>query len=940
MIKLTIKIFFALTLLFSYSQLLASEDGNYFIKNFSYSDYGGDHQVFESIQDNRGVMYFANSEVGVLEYDGESWRDIKLDNSSSGRCLTKSDDGIIYIGGVGEFGYIKSGEIESEYISLVDKVNKENRDFEYVWECESNKKGVYFNTDKIIYFKNGDTIKTIKTDSKFHILRESNGRIFVRIINKGLFEIDGEILKPLIDGEKFSKHAVNAIIAKDDGSLVVFSRDSGIYNYNGKKFTKLLLKNSEELYKSLIYDAILLDDNIYAIATKNGIFIVKNDEVKQHLYKYLGLINNIVLNLYLDKEKNIWVTTDGGISKINLSNGLSYFDDRQGVENSVNDIKSFNNKLYVATMNGVLVKNGLKFEKIKGLENGVWRLEILNNKLYIGATKGLYTLEENEIIKSDLVQESVVSMIQDSQNILYISQSNKILVVDPSDTENKLITSIDNLENRPTFMLFQNKHLWFTNEKKELFAISFKNGLTKSIKQNFSYFLDKKNKQSFFMRVIDSKLYFFIDDKFYRFNYADEKFEEVLFLDKEIRDLQIKDVITSKDDKWVISGKTLLTSHLKENSLQNYPFSYFKGKKIEVIEKDSDDTIWFGGPEGLISYDQNKKQKQVQNSIIIRKLTLDNYAHSNLINLNYSGNHFFIDVALNSYLLVDENEYSFELNGAYHMKKDYSLNSKFNIYNLPHGDYTLSISARNIFKEKVEKIVYFHVKTPWYYTNIAYIVYLILFLLLIYISGQIQSYYKNIVQQKKLKQEIEQRHLLEQKVKDRTKELHEKNKLLVKLSTTDQLTKLYNRVKLDETFENEINRASRYKKEFSILLIDIDFFKSVNDVFGHQVGDSVLVEFADIMKNSIRKIDILGRWGGEEFLIICPNTASKGAIALAENIRKKIQSHLFAVVGNKTVSIGVSTYMPDDTEEKMVERADKALYSAKNDGRNQVVFIK
>jgi len=180
---------------------------------------------------------------------------------------------------------------------------------------------------------------------------------------------------------------------------------------------------------------------------------------------------------------------------------------------------------------------------------------------------------------------------------------------------------------------------------------------------------------------------------------------------------------------------------------------------------------------------------------------------------------------------------------------------------------------------------------------------------------------------------------LETKVKQRTLELAEKNKELQKLSVTDKLTGLYNRIKLDETLDNEKKRVERHAGIFGIIIIDIDFFKKVNDTYGHQAGDTILVEFAKLMENSVRKTDLLGRWGGEEFMIICTETNLENIISLAEKIRRKISSFDFPIVKHKTASFGVATFKKGENLEKMIDRADQALYIAKEKGRDRVETI-
>lgn len=167
-------------------------------------------------------------------------------------------------------------------------------------------------------------------------------------------------------------------------------------------------------------------------------------------------------------------------------------------------------------------------------------------------------------------------------------------------------------------------------------------------------------------------------------------------------------------------------------------------------------------------------------------------------------------------------------------------------------------------------------------------------------------------------------------------ELALKNQLLESLTVTDTLTGLFNRRKFDEVFSLECERAQRTQLPMTVIIADIDEFKSVNDNHGHQTGDQLLVMIAGILKQGVRKVDTVIRWGGEEFLILCPNTNLSSACGVAEDIRSAIENFDFPVVGYKTCSFGVAEYRPDETPEAVIKHADEALYRAKNGGRNQV----
>jgi diguanylate cyclase (GGDEF)-like protein len=168
-------------------------------------------------------------------------------------------------------------------------------------------------------------------------------------------------------------------------------------------------------------------------------------------------------------------------------------------------------------------------------------------------------------------------------------------------------------------------------------------------------------------------------------------------------------------------------------------------------------------------------------------------------------------------------------------------------------------------------------------------------------------------------------------------ELSAAKKELDSLYITDRLTGVYNRVKLDEIIDKELKRRERYGTLCSIILIDIDYFKLVNDTHGHLVGDSILQEFAAILKENIRDTDYVGRWGGEEFMIISPQTDQSGALSLAQHLRANVEEFLFTTIGKKTASFGVATCTEQDDIQSLIDNADKALYKAKESGRNQVV---
>lgn len=168
-------------------------------------------------------------------------------------------------------------------------------------------------------------------------------------------------------------------------------------------------------------------------------------------------------------------------------------------------------------------------------------------------------------------------------------------------------------------------------------------------------------------------------------------------------------------------------------------------------------------------------------------------------------------------------------------------------------------------------------------------------------------------------------------------ELQIKNRMLEQLSVTDRLTRLKNRLYVDQIFDQEIARAEEDPEyDFAVLLMDIDHFKQINDRFGHDAGDATLTDLAAVLQGNCRDQDVIARWGGEEFMVICPNTTLEAAEKLAQKLCRAIREHRFPYVGRCTISIGVAAWRPGDRQKSLSIRADNALYAAKQSGRNQV----
>jgi diguanylate cyclase (GGDEF)-like protein len=168
--------------------------------------------------------------------------------------------------------------------------------------------------------------------------------------------------------------------------------------------------------------------------------------------------------------------------------------------------------------------------------------------------------------------------------------------------------------------------------------------------------------------------------------------------------------------------------------------------------------------------------------------------------------------------------------------------------------------------------------------------------------------------------------------------LQKRSEKLEKRANIDSLTGAYSRAKFNNLFHSEFARSTRYFNPLTILFIDIDNFKIVNDTYGHDIGDDVLKKFANLISINSREFDVLARWGGEEFILMLPQTNINDGYKLAEKIRNIIASNEFDKIGTLTCSIGLSMLNKGDSHESLIKRADNALYKAKSSGRNRTII--
>ncbi len=253
--------------------------------------------------------------------------------------------------------------------------------------------------------------------------------------------------------------------------------------------------------------------------------------------------------------------------------------------------------------------------------------------------------------------------------------------------------------------------------------------------------------------------------------------------------------------------------------------------------------------------------------------------------------------------------------------------------------FFLSEVENKLAKQKIDMLELYNAKTKY----IFYIAMLIILLSLVF-SVFISKKVKKLFSEYRLKIVEKNKELnglnitLEEKVKKRTIELEKMKDDFEKLATTDALTNVHNRYSIMNILSNEVNRSKRYDLLLSVIMIDIDHFKAVNDIHGHDVGDKTLVALSSLVSGSIRDVDYIGRYGGEEFIIIMPSTMLDNASLYAERLRQEVEDYSFEGINKITISMGIVELRDNENIDLLFKRLDDLLYLSKNNGRNRISF--
>ncbi len=802
-------LFFILSVSISFSQI--ESKGIPYIKNYNRADYDGNNQTFSIVQDDRGIMYFAN-QTYILEFDGKNWGKIFLPGDPNIYSLSKDMNGRIYVGAsVGELGYLKiDSDGKMKYQSLADKIPEKEKQFTIVRKVQITKNNhAVFVTPLTVYIYENDTIKTIdvsKPENNFSGSFKINDKIYIHEKGKGILELKNDKLELVKGtGDYYLRKQPFGMFQAPNNGLFITSWQDSVMLLSNNKLTKT---DKNPLLFNLIYPA-KYDDKYYlgGLYGKGMIITDNNLNVIKHLSTDNGLQNNTVWCVYTDRDKNIWIGTDNGISIIYANLPYTVFSDQVNLSESVNSSLLYNNNLYIGSAAGLFYKDfnskqNLDNDKFELIENKtghtqIWKIDTIKNTLLFAGQSGLFQVTDKKanLIGPNVSVRSFIQLSNKPNEILAVG-GHGLSVYTFSNGTWKFNHNVKNFKIKGNFRHLEqdaNGYFWVSDRSKGVFRLKL-NVKNDSVIENTT-FSDKDGLPDIYGNYvfkINNRIVFTTKTGIYTFDEKTNKFiHEPEFTKIFGEHINLTNLYQASNGniwfKEAIDDPKIKNKQYWELGLIKYknnipeiiktPFYKVKNN-IFSINQISDKELIVGTESGFVLYNLDiKKQFEEPFPALIRKVEFiknDSLLFggafkndsdklvlqqnpNNIPKIPYEFNDLRFTFSSVFYEEPEKTQYKFILNGNDTKWSDWKLKTDKEYSNLGPGTYTFIVKAKNLYNVESNVAEYtFEILPPWYRTFGAYLGYFILFILFIY--GIIQlSVFRLKKQRENLKRIVEER---------------------------------------------------------------------------------------------------------------------------------------------------------------------------------------
>ena len=758
------------------------------IQNYTPKTYGAENQNWGISQGLQKQLYFANNE-GLLEFNGAGWQLYKPPNNSIMRSV-KVIDSLVFTGCHMEFGFWKKDAFgKLNYTSISNKLKTPMLEDEEFWGIIDYEKWVLFQSLKRIYIYDTEqeTFKIIDSESVLEKIFKVENTIYYQKINDGLYKIEnGE--EVLVSQEMPLRNNIIVDIYRIEETLILATRQDGFYVLQGKTLEKWRPKSESTLSKTTIYSSKQLSDGSIVIGTiSNGIFhLNKEGRILQHINQEKGLNNNTVLSIYEDKDQNIWLGLDNGISVLNFNSPFKAFNDLNGKLGAVYTSMIHNDNLYLGTNQGLFYRGAdgsEDFNFIQGTKGQVWCLKKINDALFCGHNSGTFLIENGlATLIASVPGTWDLKKISSSNELLLQGNYNGLYVLEKKEGAWGVRNKIEGFENSCRFFeLASENKLFVSHEHKGVFQLKINKEFTEVLE--FSIEKLSKGKKSSLIKYRGDLLYS-LEEGLFAYDYYQESF--------------VKDSILTKallKDETFVSGKLIVTKNKRLWGFTDKNIVYLQPGKLNKLPQTTkiamlaairgnysgyenlthlkDNTYLIGTSNGYLILDTDGLQTKEYNIQInsIAKGNLGGEKTNSSLKENafeYTDNNLDFYFSVPVYEKYSEVKYRYKLKGLHQKWSDWSNEPKASFTNLPFGEYTFSVVAKIANRETSNTASFtFKISRPWYLSNLMIVFYSLLFMSIILTVHTVnKNYYRkqeeNLI--KKKQGEFEKTQLENEKV--------------------------------------------------------------------------------------------------------------------------------------------------------------------------------
>ena len=855
------------SLLLAFPLTAQQQIGRPLITNYKYQDYQGDPINWWVLEDTHGIMYFANNNGGILQYDGVNWISVERPAGAAFRSLVKDDKGVIYAGGIGDLGYLKPTATGAlKYVSLVDQIPEEHRNFADVWEIDFYKGSIIYRTEFKLYVWDGESFKIIESEDGYHVGAVVNGTYYLRIWNRGLcYLTEADTFELVPNGEQFASERIYVILPYED-QVLVGTRNQGFFLYNGERFTPFKTELDPYIAGKLYLPGVALPDGRYVINTfSDGAYLMDHDgKLIQKYTTENGMQDGSVDYTYVDSRGVLWMALFNGISSVNLNSSFTSLDANMGLTTAVFATYKFNGRLYFSLNNGIAYLDEVqnRIITIPGTFGQGGNFFEFRNRLYIG-TNGMGLIEikgtEFEYVREDRNYDFRTRFITQSKKdpnrifadhqqgfrtFYFSEEANQFL--EESSTEKFSLGSGNLIE-------MEDGSFWFdTNVEGEILKVipDMVNGRMDIDNSELIRYGEDKGlpKSGLGMNDWSGEFIVFAGDvqATYGYNEEEDRFEEREFFFSEYIDWNRQGSRTehTEDDKLLFNAGSGIMVAEKVNGKYEVTntdtFKELKNTRIYTIysespREDGSRVVWFSGADGVIRFEGTLDKLSIPDfHIDVRRISIsgDSLVYAGNIDLpgdmrfSHDLNSVSFGYAAPLFIGQREIQYSTKLEGLNSTWSDWTSQTVREYINLPAANYTFRVRARNVYGEISEEAsVFFNITPPWYRTWWAYALYALAFIAFVHFSVKART---RIL--------VNQRKALEGKVQDRTREVQQR---LNELATVNEVTQALNdKLELDKLIELVGDKMKEvFNSDITYLAILDEKTEMIN--FPYQEGDNM-----------------------------------------------------------------------------------------------------